>query len=69
MPLKNYLKINNIKIKDLAALLGVSRSYLYKLLNRKIEPKIGIALRIEDLTEGTIKAKDLIIYENKNNLK
>ncbi len=61
MELDYYLFINTIKRKDFAKLLGITGNYLSSLIHYRTVPSPQIALKIETLTSGQVKAWDLIL--------
>lgn len=59
MDLSEYLFRNKISKTDFAALLGISRKTLYLILEGQ-EPRISVAMKIEEHTKKQVKFNDLI---------
>lgn len=62
MPLRALLKSKGYKLNDLANSLGISISTLNRILRKKIIPRLDIAIKIEELTNGEIKHCDLMDF-------
>lgn len=60
MELRKYLKKERLTIGGFAALVGVSRQTLYNYMNRVHIPRIYHAKKIEKLTKGKVKIKELL---------
>jgi DNA-binding XRE family transcriptional regulator len=61
MELKTYIeKCLKLKRVQAAKKLGISRQHLYDILKRNAYPSRKLALRIEDLSNGKVKAKELL---------
>lgn len=58
MTFKEYLKLNKIRLEDFMIASGYSYSALSKLYSGMKCGK-GMAYRIEELTKGCVKAKDI----------
>ena len=60
MDLKEYLDSNGIRYKFFAEKLGISHSYMSRLMHKKIVPSPALALKIEELTQGKVSKEGLI---------
>lgn len=60
MNLREYLFYNNISVTDLAKKLAISRSHLSKVIHGKIPFGPKLANKIEIITDGKIKANNLL---------
>lgn len=60
MGLKEYLDLIGKKQKDFAVELGVSGAHVSDLVKGKKKPSPDLATKIEDLTNGEVKASDLL---------
>lgn len=52
---------NGIKVSFMAEQLGVGVHYLYALINEVKEPSLALACRIEKVTKGKVKPRDLLL--------
>ncbi len=57
MDLRHYLFKNNMKLNKLASIVGCSASYLSQIVHGKCLPTAPMAVKIEEATNGVIKAK------------
>lgn len=60
MNLKEYLFRNDIMQKDFSTALGISYKTLWSIINGVRMPSLDIAVKIEEITHGVVKCKDLI---------
>ena len=60
MDLRTYLFEQRISQKAFGELLGLSRSAIASYVGKRRNPKYYIAVKIERLTKGKVKAIDLI---------
>lgn len=58
MILREYLKENRITVKDFAKQLGISRSYLSRVVWGQVKPGAMLARFIELETKGKVTPKD-----------
>jgi len=63
MKLQNWLKEKGFSKAEFARKIGVSRHALYLYLKGKRQPRLDIALRIEEATNGEVTVKDLIPHK------
>lgn len=67
MDLKAYIEAHGLTTQAMAAAIGVSQPFAWRLVEGKREPSPEIAIRIEEWTEGQVKAaclnKALAKYE------
>jgi transcriptional regulator with XRE-family HTH domain len=64
MLLRSYLKKHGIKQIEFAERLGISRSYLNEIAQRRaLNPSATVVALIEQATQGEVKAADLIKEE------
>ena len=61
MKLSEYMETHGIKVSFLAGQLGVSVHYLYALIHGIKEPSLALACRIEKVTRGKVKPRDLLL--------
>lgn len=47
------------RVKDWAEELGVTRQFLWRLINRERYPSLGMAARIERMTDGAVTMQDM----------
>jgi predicted transcriptional regulator len=59
-PLKKYILLNEIPIKDFAKTLDVSKGTLYNILEQGLDMRLSLAMRIEKLTFGKVTCEDLM---------
>lgn len=62
--MKDYLFRNNLSVKQLAADLEISPSYLYQLIRGERKPSLELAQRIETITEGEVTVGRLLGFTN-----
>jgi transcriptional regulator with XRE-family HTH domain len=55
--LAQYLKSNNVSAAHLAAQVGVTRQYIWALAKGTSLPRVDVAFRIEDATNGAVPAR------------
>lgn len=60
MDLKTWLKMKGIMQKDFAAQMGIKPSSLSLILQGKIKPRLPVALKIEEFTQGEVSRIDLL---------
>lgn len=63
MDLRLYMRIRNIKINAMAERLGVSLGTMHNIFNGR-EPRLSLALKIEEITDGEVSCEDLLAYVN-----
>ncbi len=66
MKLRDYLDEVGLKQYVFCRKLGVTESTLYSILCEKRDLRLSLALRIEHVTEGKVKCKDLLPDRFKN---
>lgn len=59
MNLRKYLRINDIKLKEMAQKLGISFSYLNSVIYGGKIPSCKLASKIYEVTEGQVTEEDL----------
>ncbi len=59
-PLKEYLFYNHLTVTKFAKTVGISRNYISQITLDKMKPSRLLANEIERLTEGQVKAEDLL---------
>ena len=59
--LKTYCAERGIKKKEMAAQLGVSQTFLSLMINYKRRPSPELAARIEKMTSGKVKFRELLM--------
>lgn len=62
--MKDYLFRNNLSVKQLAADLEISPSYLYQLIRGERKPSLELAQRIKTITEGEVTVGRLLGFSN-----
>ncbi len=60
MKLQDWLRESKISATDFARSLGCTRANVSGYLNGKHRPSLRIACEIEKLTDGKVKASDLL---------
>jgi transcriptional regulator with XRE-family HTH domain len=60
MKLKAWLNKEGLSKTEFAKKVGITRHALYLYLKGKRQPRLDIALRIEEATNGEVTVKDLI---------
>jgi len=58
--LENFLKTKGLKKKEFARWIGVSPSYLSRILNGGTVPSSRLLLKIEKQTGGVVKASSFL---------
>lgn len=66
MNLKEYLEKKQITYRECADGLGIHLHSLKNIVYGKRKPGLGLALRIEEFTNGEVSPRDLIDDVNKN---
>ena len=61
MDLKLYMKIQDIKIYQMAKRLGISIGSMHNLFNGR-EPRLSLAMKIEEVTNGEVTCEDQLAY-------
>lgn len=69
MDLETYLWKNRIELKDFATKVGCHYSYISMIANNKRTPSLKLARKIEEVTNGQVKAKTMIKKKIQNYLK
>lgn len=59
MKLKEYLKTSSLSLEELAAATGAKPSYLKRLASGAQKPGPGLAIKIEEATQGKVRRADL----------
>lgn len=57
--LRDYLVEHGIMFTRFATRAGISKQYIHDLLSGERVPSLALAERIENLTDGKVKASDL----------
>lgn len=65
MRLKDYLSMNDIRLKQLAEEIDISPSYVSRLINGHLKPSRALAHLISYYTDGQVSPKDWG-FENEN---
>lgn len=60
MDLKDYLYIKRMTINEFSELIGYSRNHISGIINGRLKPTKKLALYIEKMTEGEVKANELM---------
>jgi len=60
MKLKSYLENSHMTDAEFGALIGVSQSQVNRIKHEKTNPSLEVAVAIERLTKGKVKARDFI---------
>lgn len=63
MRLKDYLSKYNIKREEFATAIGVTQGYVSMLCNGKNQPSLRLVVKIEEVTNGEVVAKDLLLEQ------
>lgn len=69
MELREYLFRREIKKGDFAALIGTSPKTIWAILKGMQDVKLSIALKIEEVTKGEVKCRDLARKATKGKVK
>ena len=64
MTLKDYLKKNNITGYAFSREVGVSLSYMYRLIESQRRPSVTVAVMIEKATGGQVTPSDFARVTN-----
>lgn len=65
MKLKKFLDITETSVNEFSRKLGVPYSTMLNYVKETSEPSLSNAFKIEEMTMGAVKAKDLIIKKTK----
>lgn len=60
MKLKKWMERNHIDISSMAEKLGVDRSSVHKYLDGTRTPRLSIAAKIEEITDGEVTCTELL---------
>lgn len=60
MDLKDYLYLKRMTINDFSELVGYSRNHISGIINKRLKPNKRLAQYIEKMTNGEVKAEDLL---------
>lgn len=60
MDLKDYLYIKRMTINEFSELVGYSRNHISGIINKRLKPNKRLAQYIEKMTNGEVKAEDLL---------
>jgi plasmid maintenance system antidote protein VapI len=60
MDLKDYLYLKRMTINDFSELIGYSRNHISGIINKRLKPTKKLAQYIEKMTDGEVKAEDLL---------
>ena len=61
--LKDYMDSRGMRYRFFAEKIGISYASLYTYMYKGVHPGKMVAMRIESVTDGQLKAKDLIKKE------
>lgn len=61
MKLRDFLQSKGMKINFLAAEIGVNQSLVCAWLNGAVVPTLKHIVKIEEITKGKVRARDLIV--------
>lgn len=61
--MKDYLFRKNLSVKQLAADLEISPSYLYQLVRGERKPSLELAKKIETITDGEVTVGRLLGFK------
>lgn len=61
--MKDYIFRKNLSVKQLAATLEISTSYLYQLIRGERKPSLELAQKIEECTGGEITVGKLLGFK------
>ena len=59
MKLEKYLKKNNLSVREFARQSKISHTSIQRYKTGERTPRLEVALKIEKLTNGEVKVKDL----------
>ena len=57
--IRTYCLNHNLPISKLAKQIGITKTHLFNIIWGKNYPSRGLALKIEEVTNGEVKALDL----------
>jgi DNA-binding transcriptional regulator YdaS (Cro superfamily) len=60
MNLKEYLFLKRMSVKEFSEYMGYSRTHISAIINGHLKPSNGLAKAIERVTEGQVKAEELL---------
>lgn len=60
MTLLEYKQKHKLRLDALAEMLGLSPAHTSELVNGKTRCSLEVAVRIEDLTKGKVRCRDLL---------
>lgn len=60
MKLRDYLHFNHITKTKMAEDLGISRTHLTQILKGRHTPRLGLAHKIEQITNGKVTTEDFL---------
>jgi len=60
MNLKDYLYLKRMTLNEFSNQIGYSRNHLSGIINGRYKPNKKFALYIEQITNGEVKAEDLL---------
>ena len=64
MNLKRYLDEKRLTYREFAEKLGIRTQYVQSIAYGKQKPSLDLAVKIEEITNGELTAKDLLHYFN-----
>lgn len=59
MNLRQYMRIRNITVREMAKLLGVSSGTINNMFNGR-DPRLSLAMKIQEVTDGEVSCEDLL---------
>ena len=68
MDLKDYLYLKRMTINEFSEWIGYSRTHISGIINGRLKPTKKLAQYIEKMTEGEVKAGDLMKGESDENI-
>ena len=51
--------MNDLSVRKFAAMAGISHTAIHRYKNGERTPRLEVALKIEKITEGEVRVKDL----------
>lgn len=69
MKLRDYLYLNDIKLKDFACRTNIGIMNLSQIKNRKVTPSLLACIKIVLETDGKVQYRDLLSYKDEEKLK
>lgn len=67
--LRQWLTENKISQQDFGKQVGVTRGAIWQIANGVITPSLDLAIRIEDATQGGVRARDLLPEQDQSEQK